>query len=97
MTQLQYLMPFVTTLAISFGHTVEAVAKPGGLLISRANPRQVMLYRLEHREALERLVMQLSHFPEDQKLIPTIYRVNDHDPTVLFLVDQFPMRTRDII
>ena len=90
-------MPFVTALAISFGHTVDSVAKPGGLLATRADPRQVMLYRLEYREALERLGMQLSHFSEVQKLIPTIYMVNDRDPTVLFLVDQFPMRTRDII
>ena len=90
-------MPFVTTPAVSFGQTVEAVAKPGGLLATRAGPRQVMLYRLGYCEALERLGMQLSHFPEDQKLMPTIYRVNYRDPTVFFLVDQVPAPNRDII
>src|SRR5215467_617481 len=51
----------------------EAVAKAGGLLDARANPRQVFLYRMEHRAALQSMGVELSKFPPDQRYIPTVY------------------------
>ncbi|PPC88455.1 MAG: sugar ABC transporter substrate-binding protein [Hyphomicrobium sp.] len=75
----------------------EAVARAGGLLDTRANPSQVFLYRIEYREVLERLGMNLGAFPPDQNLIPTIYRANYRDPSMFFASDQFPMRHKDII
>ena len=75
----------------------EAVAKAGGLLDTRADPRQVYLYRLEHRDTLLRMGLNLSRFNADQQSIPTVYRANYRDPSIFFAANQFPMRHRDII
>jgi polysaccharide export outer membrane protein len=75
----------------------EAVAKAGGLLDSRASPGQVFLYRLEFRETLEALKVDLRKFPRDQKLVPTVYRANFRDPSSFFFAQTFPMRHKDIV
>jgi len=75
----------------------EAVAKAGGLLDSRANPGQVFLYRVESREALSAMRVNLSKFPKDQKFIPTVYRANFRDPSSFFFAQKFPMRHKDVI
>ena len=68
----------------------EGVAKAGGLLDTRANAGQVFLYRLEYREVLERLGLNLTMFPPEQKFIPTVYRANYRDPSMFFAAGQFP-------
>ena len=75
----------------------EGVAKAGGLLDSRANPGQVFLYRMEYREALESMRVNLVKFPKDQKFIPTVYRANFRDPSSFFFAQRFPMRHKDVI
>jgi polysaccharide export outer membrane protein len=75
----------------------EAIAKAGGLLDSRANPAQVFLYRMEYRQELEAMGMNLKKFPPQQKIIPTIYRANFRDPSSFFYAQSFPMRHKDII
>ena len=75
----------------------EAVAKAGGLLDSRANPGQVFLYRLEYRKALENMGVNLTKFPPQQEMIPTVYRANFRDPSSFFFVQSFLMRHKDII
>ncbi len=40
----------------------EALAKAGGLIDTRANPSQVFLYRLEFRNVLEKVGMDLRSF-----------------------------------
>jgi polysaccharide export outer membrane protein len=75
----------------------EAVAKAGGLLDSRANPGQVFLYRMEYREALSAMHVDLSKFPRDMKFVPTVYRANFRDPSSFFFAQKFPMRHKDVI
>jgi polysaccharide export outer membrane protein len=75
----------------------EAVARAGGLLDFRANPGQVFLYRLEHREMLERLQIDLRAFPSEQVMIPVVYRANFRDPSSFFFAQSFPMRHKDVI
>lgn len=75
----------------------EAIAKAGGLLDSRADPGQVFLYRIEERQALLAMGVDLSNFSETEALVPTIYRANFRDPSSFFFTQQFPMRNRDII
>ncbi len=75
----------------------EGVAKAGGLLDVRADPRQVFLYRLEFRESLEKMGVDLKKFTPEQRLIPTIYRANYRDPSSFFFAQQFPMRHKDVI
>ncbi len=75
----------------------EAVARAGGLLDVRANPGQVFLYRLEHRDMLERLQLDLRAFPPEQVMIPVVYRANFRDPSSFFFAQSFPMRHKDVI
>jgi polysaccharide biosynthesis/export protein len=75
----------------------EAVGKAGGLLDNRSDPGQVFVYRLESREALAKMGADLTHFPSDKQVIPTIYRVNFRDPSGFFASRKFPMRDGDIL
>lgn len=75
----------------------EAIAKAGGLQDTRANPAQVFLYRMEQRDLLDRIGIELIHFSPDQQFIPTIYRVNFRDPSGFFTAQKFRMRDRDVI
>ncbi|HEX6001429.1 MAG TPA: polysaccharide biosynthesis/export family protein [Hyphomicrobiaceae bacterium] len=75
----------------------EAVAKAGGLLDFRADPGQVFLFRLEPREVLERMQVDLTPFPPEMKIIPVVYRANFRDPSSFFFAQSFPMRHKDVI
>jgi polysaccharide biosynthesis/export protein len=75
----------------------EGVAKAGGLMDDRANPGQIFLYRLEAREALKAMGVDLSKFPGNMDAIPTVYRANFRDPSSYFFAQQFPMRMRDVL
>jgi polysaccharide biosynthesis/export protein len=75
----------------------EAIAKAGGLLDLRSDARQVFLYRMEDRQVLTSMKVNLTRFPPGQKLIPTVYRANYRDPSNFFVVQRFPVRHKDII
>jgi polysaccharide biosynthesis/export protein len=75
----------------------DAVGKAGGLLDNRSDPRQVFVYRLESRIALEKMGADTSHFAPEKQLIPTIYRANFRDPSGFFASHKFPMRDGDIL
>jgi polysaccharide export outer membrane protein len=73
----------------------DAIAKAGGLIDTRANA-QVFLYRLEVREALERMGVDARKF-SGRDVVPTVYRANLRDPSVFFYTQRFPMRHKDSI
>lgn len=75
----------------------EGVAKAGGLLDSRADPGQVLMYRVEDRRSLEKMGVNLDRFDPEASLIPTIYRTNLRDPSGFFLAQTFPMRNKDVL
>jgi polysaccharide export outer membrane protein len=75
----------------------EALSKTGGLLDSRADALEVYLYRMETRETLRSIGVDLAPFRLSQQSIPTIYRVSLGDPSGFFLTHRFPMRDKDII
>lgn len=75
----------------------EALARAGGLQDHRADPAQVFLYRVEHRETLARIGVNLSRFAPEQHSIPTVYRANFRDPSSFFFAQKFQMRNKDII
>lgn len=75
----------------------EALAKAGGLMDSRADPSQVFIYRVESREMLEKMGVDCTRFPPDQKWIPTVYRANFRDPSSFIFASRFPMRHKDLI
>lgn len=78
-------------------YLTDAVSRAGGLLEGRANTRGVYLYRLEHRDLLEEIGVDLTQFSSDTDMIPTIYRADFSDPSVFFAANQFAMRNRDLI
>jgi polysaccharide biosynthesis/export protein len=75
----------------------EGVAKAGGLMDYRADPSQVFLYRVEPREILLAMHVDLSNFPSSQEFIPAIYRANFRDPSSYFFAQRFQLRMRDIL
>ncbi|MGE0231387.1 MAG: polysaccharide biosynthesis/export family protein [Flavobacteriaceae bacterium] len=75
----------------------EGVGKAGGVIDGQADPSQVYLYRMEDRHALEGMGVDLSGFPAEQKIIPTIYRSNFRIPENFLVAQNFPMRDKDVI
>lgn len=73
----------------------QAVGRAGGILDSRGDPAQTFLYRLESRQALEKMGYDTSGYPRDQ--VPVIYRVNLRDPQSYFLATRFPMNDKDVL
>ena len=75
----------------------EGVAKAGGLLDNQANPGQVFIYRMETRDTLKRIGLDLSKFSPGQTVIPAVYRANFRDPSSYFFAQRFPMRHKDVL
>ena len=75
----------------------EAVGKSGGLLDERADPGQVFLYRLESRDTLKAIGVDVAQFEPSYERIPTIYRTNFRDPSGFFTAQNFPIRDQDIL
>jgi polysaccharide export outer membrane protein len=73
----------------------EAVAKAGGLNDSTADPASVFLYRGETREVAELFGVDCSPFTGP--IIPVVYSINLHDPTVYFLATKMQMRNKDVL
>lgn len=72
----------------------EALAKVGGLLDNRADPKDVFLYREVDGHVLQQLGITASHTPGK---VPVIFRANLQDPATFFAVQQFLMEDKDII
>jgi polysaccharide export outer membrane protein len=73
----------------------EAMAKAGGLIDTRADPREVVVYRKVDRGTLQRLKIDTSRFKDDQ--VPVIFRANLRDPATLFAVQEFRMHDKDVM
>ncbi len=75
----------------------DAVARASSLTDNQADPRQVLVYRTEHRDALERMGADLTglHISGDE--VPTIYRANYRSPDIFFLANDFSMRDGDVL
>lgn len=73
----------------------EAMAKAGGLIDTRADPREVVVYRQVDRGTLQRLNIDTSRFKGDN--VPVIFRANLRDPATLFAVQQFRMADKDVM
>ena len=76
---------------------VDAVARAGGLSDSRADAKQVYLYRYEDRHVLESIGANLSKIDPNADRIATIYRADFSDPSSFFAAEKFPMRDRDLL
>jgi len=73
----------------------EAVAKAQGLNDAQADPQSIYMFRVETRETLRRMGVDVTNLPDGK--VPTIYVVNLRDPTGFLLSTKVPMRDKDII
>ncbi|MGO8657180.1 polysaccharide export protein, partial [Rhizobium ruizarguesonis] len=73
----------------------EAIAKAGGLRDDRADPSQVLLYRLVPKKTVAAMHVDATRFTGET--VPVIIRANLRDPATLFAVQQFKMEDKDII
>lgn len=61
----------------------------------RADPAQVLLYRLVPRKTVAAMHVDATRFTGE--MVPVIIRANMRDPATLFAVQQFKMEDKDII
>jgi polysaccharide biosynthesis/export protein len=73
----------------------EGVAKAGGLNDTRAEPKNVFLYRGETCEVAKEMGIDCSKF--EGPIIPVIYNIDFRDPAGYFLATKFQMRNKDVI
>jgi polysaccharide export outer membrane protein len=73
----------------------EAIGKAGGLLDIQADPASVYVYRLEPRDLVAKLGVDISAYPGP--MIPVIYSVSFRDPAGYFLATEFEMRDKDVL
>ncbi|MBV9859222.1 MAG: polysaccharide export protein [Alphaproteobacteria bacterium] len=86
--------------AVPFGaeklNLSEALAKAGGLLDERANPKGVFLFRYEPAAIVRALGQPLASDARDG-ISPVVYRFDLSDPKAYLLAREFPVRSRDVI
>lgn len=73
----------------------EAIGKAGGLRDDRADPGQVLLYRVVSRKKLADIGVNVAGFVGES--IPVVFRANLRDPSSLFAIQKFKMEDKDII
>jgi polysaccharide export outer membrane protein len=73
----------------------QALARSGGLIDQRSNPKGVFIFRLEpkSRQAPNEPVPLAT----EEGLIPIIYRVDLRDPRSLFWIQSFPVQDKDVL
>lgn len=73
----------------------QALARSGGLIDQRSNPKGVFIFRLEPKSA------QTATGPAppatQEALEPVIYRVDLRDPRSFFWIQSFPVKDRDVL
>ena len=74
---------------------VQAMARSGGLVDTRADARGVFLFRFENPNALSE-AQRAGATTSDGK-IPVIYRLNLRDPASFLVAQDFPMQNRDVL
>jgi len=73
----------------------DALGKAGGLLDSRADPGQVLLYRTVDKRTLDQLGVNTQHFAGAS--VPVIFRANMRDPATFFAAQKFAMQDKDVL
>lgn len=76
---------------------VEAIAKAGGLLDNRADPRGVFLFRQEPRDLVRQLAASADEMPLNEGSVPVIYQLDLSMAGSYFLAQNFTLRDRDIL
>jgi polysaccharide biosynthesis/export protein len=73
----------------------QALARSGGMLDQRSNPRGVFVFRLE--PAGDAAQTQPSGLTTIDGRVPVVYRLDLSDPRSLFLMQSFPIADKDVL
>jgi polysaccharide export outer membrane protein len=73
----------------------QALARSGGLIDQRSNPRGVFIFRLEPKST--QTSIDPSQLSTAEGLVPVIYRVDLRDPRSLFWIQSFPVKDKDVL
>jgi polysaccharide export outer membrane protein len=73
----------------------EGIAKMGGLLSGRADPKAVFLFRYTPREILQGAGVNLGKLPGE--MVPTVYTVDLSQAEDFLIADRFFLKNRDIV
>jgi polysaccharide export outer membrane protein len=73
----------------------QALARSGGLIDARSNPKGVFIFRFEPKNALTWPSEPVKTTPDG--LVPAVFRIDLSDPESFFLMQSFPIENRDIL
>ena len=73
----------------------QALARSGGLIDQRSNPKGVFIFRFEPKQALDWPHQPVKTTADD--LVPTVFRLDLTDPNSFFLIQNFPIENKDIL
>jgi polysaccharide export outer membrane protein len=73
----------------------QALARAGGLLDARSDPKGVFIFRLERPKALAWPRQPVTTTPEG--LVPVVYRVDLRNPSSFFVMQSFPISNKDVL
>jgi polysaccharide biosynthesis/export protein len=73
----------------------QALARSGGLIDQRSNPKGVFIFRLEPKSP--QTPTEPTQLSTAEGLVPVIYRVDLRDPRSLFWIQSFPVKDKDVL
>jgi polysaccharide biosynthesis/export protein len=73
----------------------QALARSGGMIDQRSNPRGVFVFRLEPASGAAQI--QQSGLTTVDGRVPVVYRLDLTDPRSLFLMQSFPISDKDVL
>jgi polysaccharide export outer membrane protein len=73
----------------------QALARSGGLIDSRSNPKGVFIFRFEPQSALDWPRQPVLTTPEG--MVPVVFRIDLTHPSSFFLMQSFPIENRDVL
>ena len=73
----------------------QALARSGGMIDTRSDPKGVFIFRFEPAAALNWPRQPVATTPEG--LVPVVYRIDLKDPSSFFVMQSFPMNNKDVL
>jgi polysaccharide export outer membrane protein len=73
----------------------QALARSGGLIDLRSNPKGVFIFRFEPKGALAWPRQPVMTTPEG--MVPVVYRIDVTNPSSFFVMQSFPIENRDVL
>jgi polysaccharide biosynthesis/export protein len=73
----------------------QALARSGGLIDQRSNPKGVFIFRFAPSSALTWPHQPVTATPEG--MVPVVFRIDLTDPSSFFVMQSFPMENKDVL